>query len=270
MKIWYQMGGTYRYGEFYADFAARLEKRMAEIVRPDTEVYITGLPKMDSMLAQSRFCEYYHNNQVINNALRAEKEGFDAFVMACPMDCALKEIREILDIPVVGIFQNACMTAMTLGYRFTTVTGNDFLCERYRQMAYGYGCGERYLPNNYWIDLDRDGQYHSYNATDAFRAQFIPVARRAIADGASVILPFSNGVLSLAYASGLTKEGIDGVPVLDSVAAAVKAAEGFVDLKKMGVQFSRKKQVNTPIDKETRDRIISVYKEGHKIILPED
>ena len=264
------MGGTYRYGTFYEDFAARLEKRMAEIIRPDTEIYVTGLPKMASIMAQSRFCEYYHNNQILNNALRAEKEGFDAFVMACPMDNVLKELREILDIPVVGIFQNACMTAMTLGYRFTAITGLDYLSERYRQMADSYGCGDRYLPNNYCIKMTRDEQYHSYDQIQEFRKNFIETARRAIDDGASVLLPFSNGVLSLAYASGLTKEGVDGVPVLDSVACAIKVAEGFADLKELGVHASRKIQVNTRISPEARDQIISIYKEGHKIILPKE
>lgn len=268
MKIWYQMGGTYRYGEFYADFAARLENRVSEIVRPDTEVYITGLPKMDSTLAQSKFTEYYHNNQIINNAMRAEKEGFDAFVIAFPMDGALNECREILDIPVVGIFQTACHMATTLGYRFTTITGNDFLCEKYRQQAERYGFGERYLPNNYWFEMGREEQYHNYDKLEDFRNRFIPTARRAIADGASALIPLSNGVLSLAYASGLTKEGVDGVPVLDGVACVLKAAEGMVDLKKMGVSVSRKKQVNTRIDEETRQRIIDLYKEGHRIIVP--
>ncbi len=267
MKIWYQMGGNYRYGAFYEDFGKRLEARVSEIVRPDTEVYITGLPKIDPVLAESRFCEYYHNNQIINNAFRAEKEGYDAFVIAFPMDGALKECREILDIPVVGIFQTACLTASMLGYRFTAVTGSSWLSERYRQMADGYGFGSRYLSNNYIIDMGgRDGQYHSYNKTDIFREKFTEAGRRAIEDGASVLIPLSNGVLSLAYASGMTKTGLDGVPVLDSVACVLKAAEAMVDLKKMGVYASRRAGVYHHLDKEVRQRVIDLYSDGHRII----
>lgn len=269
MKIWYQMGGTYRYGEFYADFAARLEKRVSEIVRADTAVYITGLPKMDDILAESRFCEFYHNNQIINNALRAEKEGYDAFVIAFPMDGALKEVREILNIPVIGIFQTACLTASMLGYRFTCVTGSDHLSERYRQMADSYGFGDRYLPNNYVIDFGgRQGQYHNYDKGDSFKETFTELGRQAIRDGASVLIPLSNGVLSQAYACGLTKEGIDGVPVLDCVALALKTAEAMVDLQKLGVHASRKVGVYKYIEPELRQRIIDTYKDGHKIVEP--
>ena len=269
MKIWYQMGGTYRYGRFYADFGKRLEARVSEIVRPDTEVFITGLPKMDPILAESRFCEFYHNNQIINNAMQAEREGYDAFVIAFPMDGALKECREILKIPVVGIFQTACLTASMLGYRFTCVTGSAHLSERYRQMADAYGFGSRYLPNNYVFEMGgREGQYHDYDKAEYFREGFTAVGRKAIEDGASVLIPFSNGVLSQAYACGLTKSGIDGVPVLDSVACVLKAAEAMVDLQRMGVQVSRKTGVYRYINPEERQRIIDVYREGHCIWKP--
>lgn len=271
MKIWYQMGGTYRYGEFYSDFGKRLESRVSEIVRSDTEVYITGLPKMDPILAESRFCEFYHNNQIINNAMRAEEEGYDAFVIAFPMDGALKECREILNIPVVGIFQTACLAASMLGYRFTCVTGSAHLSERYRQMADGYGFADRYLPGNYIFEMGgREGQYHDYDKAEYFRAGFTEAGRRAIEDGASVLIPLSNGVLSQAYACGLTKSGIDGVPVLDSVACVLKATEAMVDLQKMGVRVSRKTGVYKYIDPSMRRHIIDVYKDGHKIAEPDE
>lgn len=265
MKIWYQMGGTYRYGNFYSDFGKRLEARCAEIVRPDTEVYITGLPKMEPCLAQYKFVEFYHNNQIINNAFRAKKEGYDAFVIAFPMDGALDEVREILDIPVVGIFQSSALMASMLGYRFTCVTMSDYLSERYRQMAEKYGLISRYLPNNYVIDMSREGAYHSYDETDAFVTKFTQEARRAIKDGASAILPLSNGVLSLAYASGLTKKGIDGVPVLDCVAIALKTAESLVDLQKLGVHASRKLQVYGHPSDEILRRTIECYAPDFKI-----
>lgn len=265
MRIWYQMGGTYRYGEFYEDFAKRLEARVAEIVRPDTQVYITGLPHMQDELAQYKFIEHYHKNQIINNVFRAKKEGYDAFVIAFPMDAGLDEARELLDMPVVGIFQSTALAAAMLGYRFTTVTMSEYLCERYRQMAVRYGLGERWLPNNYWLPSSREAAYHGYDKLEAFREGFIPVARRAIADGASALIPLSNGVLSLAYASGLTKSGIDGVPVLDGVAIALKTAEALVDLQKLGVTASRKLQVYGHPSDALIEQTIETYREGFRI-----
>lgn len=265
MKIWYQMGGTYRYGEFYEEFAQRLEARIKEIVRPDTEVYVTGLPKMEDSLAQYKFIEFYHKNQIINHMYRAQKEGFDAFVIAFPMDAGLDEGREILDMPVVGIFQSTVMAAAMLGYRFTAVTMSEYLCERYRQMAAHYGLGDRWLPNNYWMNSSREAAYHGYNKLEAFKEGFIPVARQAIRDGASVLIPLSNGVLSQAYASGLTKSGVDGVPVLDGVAIALKTAEALVDLKKLGVTASRKLQVYGHPSQELLEQTLDTYRDTFKI-----
>ena len=259
MKIWYQMGGTYRYEDFYNEFGQRVEERCRQVVRPDTEVYVIGLPKMEPKLAQYKFIEYYHKNQILNNMYRAKKEGFDAFVIAFPMDGGLAEGREILDIPVVGIFQSACLMAAMMGYRFTAITGSEYLCERYRQMAEQYGFGSRYLSNNYWFPAPREEAYHSYDKTEAFKEKFIPAARRAIADGASVLLPFSNGVLSMAYASGLTKTGVDGVPVLDAVSIALKQAEMLVDLKPFGIHASRKPQVYGHPDDEILKRTLETY-----------
>ena len=265
MKIWYQMGGTYRYGDFYEDFAKRLEARVQEIVRPDTEVYITGLPKMQDELAQYKFIEYYHKNQIINNMYRAKREGYDAFVIAFPMDAGLDEGRELLDMPVVGIFQSTVMMAAMLGYRFTAVTMSDYLCERYRQMAAHYGLGGRWLPGNYWMDSSREAAYHGYDQLDSFKKNFTEVARQAIHDGASAIIPLSNGVLSQAYASGLTKSGIDGVPVLDCVAIALKTAEALVDLKKLGVTASRKLQVYGKVSDELAAKTLKTYEDTFKI-----
>ena len=55
MKIWYQMGGTYRYEYFYNEFGQRVEERCLHVVRPDTDVYVIGLPKMEPKLAQYKF-----------------------------------------------------------------------------------------------------------------------------------------------------------------------------------------------------------------------
>ena len=265
MKIWYQMGGTYRYGEFYEEFAKRLEARVQEIVRPDTQVYITGLPKMQDELARYKFIEYYHKNQIINNMYRAKKEGYDAFVIAFPMDAGLDEGRELLDIPVVGIFQSSVLAAAMLGYRFTAVTMSEYLCERYRQMADHYGLGNRWLPGNYWMQSSREAAYHGYDQLESFRESFTNVARQAIHDGASAIIPLSNGVLSQAYASGLTKTGVDGVPVLDCVAIALKTAESLVDLKKLGVAASRKLQVYGHPDQELLEKTLNTYRDTFKI-----
>jgi Asp/Glu/hydantoin racemase len=49
----------------------------------------------------SDYVQYMHIGQVIENALQAERDGFDAFVLAGLRDLGHSELREAVDIPVV-------------------------------------------------------------------------------------------------------------------------------------------------------------------------
>ena len=68
--------------------------------------------------------------------------------------------------------------------------------------------------------------------------KFAAEARRAVADGASVIIPSPAFIATLAHRSGITQ--LEGALVLDTVSVAVKRAEMLVDLRKAGVQPSRR------------------------------
>lgn len=53
--------------------------------------------------------------EILQMALRAEHEGYDAVVLYCFSDPALDACRELLSIPVVGAGQAACLVAPLLG-----------------------------------------------------------------------------------------------------------------------------------------------------------
>ena len=51
----------------------------------------------------------YHRavDQIIDNAIRAEGQGFDAFVIGSFSEPMLREIRSAIDIPVIGILESS-------------------------------------------------------------------------------------------------------------------------------------------------------------------
>jgi allantoin racemase len=59
---------------------------------------------------------------VLEGVARAEKDGYDAVMILCMTDPGLDACRELVDIPVVGTAQAACLTAVALGLRFSIVT----------------------------------------------------------------------------------------------------------------------------------------------------
>ena len=63
------------------------------------------------------------------------------------------------------------------------------------------------------------------------------IAKAAIRKGAGILVPDDNILSAALYEAGLTE--IDGVPILDTVAVMVKAAEFLVDLEKAGISRSK-------------------------------
>ncbi len=59
---------------------------------------------------------------IVEAVAQAEREKFDAAIILCMTDPGLEACRELVDIPVVGTAQAACLVAMSLGGRFSIVT----------------------------------------------------------------------------------------------------------------------------------------------------
>ena len=56
-------------------------------------------------------------------ARRAEAEGAHAVVLGCFFDGGLRELRESVEIPVIGMGEASMLLASTLGHRFTVIVG---------------------------------------------------------------------------------------------------------------------------------------------------
>ncbi len=71
--------------------------------------------------------EVFAGPLLLQEAIRAEREGYDAFVVYCFSDLAITALRENVDIPVIGPGECALAAADILSNKFcviTTVEGN--------------------------------------------------------------------------------------------------------------------------------------------------
>lgn len=241
MKIWYQSLSSYRYEPVFDDYGKALEAQCKAAVRPDTEVFVTGTKVMVRDIDKYKSLMYFHKAQVMNNMLKAEKEGFDAFVIGCTYDGGMEEGREMLSIPVVGITHANYHMASFLGGLFATVTSSNYFAEIYRQLAEKYGLAGKYLPGPYAFEASEEELAIAIKKPQAMLEKFKKVAGKAVADGASVIIPNPGFLASLVFRTGLKKIG--DAQVLDTAGVAVKFAEVLVDLKKIGIEVSRTLQV---------------------------
>ena len=83
--------------------------------------------------------------QVIKNAIQAEKEGYDAFVIGHFQDAGLMEAKACVDIPVMGLGETTMLYACTLGTKLGLVTIDPVFIRWHQKQIADYGLEERVL-----------------------------------------------------------------------------------------------------------------------------
>ena len=66
----------------------------------------------------------------MGNGLRAEKEGCDAFVLGNIFDPGLHQLRELLNIPVLGLCESSVHVACLTGATFSLINVNPKFTHR--------------------------------------------------------------------------------------------------------------------------------------------
>lgn len=260
MRIWHQSFTVLQDLGAYDDAMKAHFKRVA---RPDTEVVMHGMrpgtypgnyPGTDIRHAGM---QYLHSLQLTQAGLAAEKEGFDAYAIATLPDPALREIRGMLRIPVVGYGESAMLTSCLLGAKFSILL---FIAETTDLLAFNaakYGLADRFAGvadvgfrfADVLAAFDKPGPL-----IDRFRE----AARKSIAAGTEVIIPGEAPLCVLLASQGVSS--VDGVPVLDSLSCWVKHAEMLVDLKRQsGVERCQRGYYNEPPARERIDEVMAFY-----------
>jgi Asp/Glu/hydantoin racemase len=241
MKIWYQ--SLFDAGRLPAYFDG-IRQRAASVARAGTEIHLHGMPAGiygDRTPAEAVVYPYIaalHAQNLIDNALRAEREGYDAFALGSVQEPAIEEPRSLVDIPVVGYGAAAMHFACLLGGRFVVIAFGERFDQMLDARVKRLGLAERALPT---MLMERTSFADVGKGLDDARAlveAFSVTARKAIGLGAEAIIP---GQLYLSEAiarAGVTR--IDEVPVVDGLATTVKMAEAMADLKQLGISVTRR------------------------------
>jgi len=110
-----------------------------EFKNPDTEICITTIKKGPKEIG-SAYDEAKAVKYVLEEAEKAQREGFDAVAMSCFLDVGLDAMREALDIPVVGACQASLHLASLLGSKFSIITaGNGGAVRTIEDLVNKYG-----------------------------------------------------------------------------------------------------------------------------------
>ena len=201
---------------------AKIGESARAAAAPGTEI-VACSPAAGPASIEGHYDEAVAAIGVIEEVRAGERDGIDAYVIACFGDPGLLAAREVAVGPVVGIAEAAMHMASFITTGFSIVTTLPRSVNHLRHLAEFYGMS-RFLLNVRAsrlavLDLEEEGSQA--------RHIVLSECRRAVEeDGAGAVLLGCAGMADLAAEI----ERQIGVPVIDGVAAAVKQAEALVGL----------------------------------------
>jgi Asp/Glu/hydantoin racemase len=248
MRIWYQ---SFTHPEEGRPYAERLSRYLAEVARPDTAIEVHS---MTPPSRRHRISEYFCGGQAIRNAVAAERQGYDAFVIGHFQDSGLYEARAATSLPVLGLGEAAMLYACTLGQRIALITINPIFIPFHEEQVVRYRLENRVVAVaavqtslvDYVRALEDDAAYAALRRQ--YQEQIAPLGARGVE---VIVLAGGLPALLLARESDL---GIPGAVTLNALPVVVKMAEMAVDLKRLnGTATSRRSTFAPPSPEAIRD-----------------
>jgi allantoin racemase len=203
-----------------------------DIAEPETTLVGTGFDSGTNHL-EYEFYEHLAIHNIIEKTVNAEKEGFDAVVIGCFYDPGLREARELVEIPVVGVCEASLHVASMLSAgKFSVLVGRRKWIPKMADNAKIYGFEDRIAS---WRVLDLTvPDMHDMEKT---QAAILREARGAVEEDMAECV-----VLGCTGMAGQAKRAQEefGIPVLDPVLMGVKVAELRATLwKRHGISHSK-------------------------------
>jgi allantoin racemase len=192
------------------------------IAAPGTDIAATQ-PASGPVSIESHFDEAISAVGVLEEVLAGERDGVDAYIIACFGDPGLLAARELTRAPVIGIAEAAFHMAALISTRFSIVTtlGRTGIIAEHLLEQYGFRhhCRRVRAAEIPVLDLEENGEMALNRIIDECRR-----ARDEDNIGAIVL-----GCGGMADLTGEISRAV-GLPVIEGVTAAVKLAEAVVGL----------------------------------------
>lgn len=241
LKLWHQSVnelsriGAYKQG---------IEAHAKALLGADAEVHVQGLPE-GTYGAQSPTdalgnAYLYHRvlAPIVEQAVEAERQGYDAFVMGSFSEPYLREMRTAVDIPVVSLTEAALLMGCSLGGQIGLISNAPNVAYMTKLSVAKHHLEARVLEVTA-LSPGMD-EYELIAARDdpaELIANFTATARALIARGAEVIVPAEGVMAEILAHAGL--HSIDKAVVLDVFAAAWSQALALIRLRRAGTGTSR-------------------------------
>ncbi|MGH7542200.1 MAG: aspartate/glutamate racemase family protein, partial [Gemmatimonadota bacterium] len=221
MRIVYFVPGCLSCGPLGSSEIERRRVYLAERAFPGSSIDVRETPSGPASV-ESSIEEHLAVPGLLEAAPGLETEGFDAIVIGCFGDPGLVPARELVGVPVIGPGQASAHVAAQLGLRFGILTVVPEVVPAIRRQMRGYGL-EGLLADVRAVDVP---VLEIAERRDEVIAALEREGRAALETGADALVLGCMTMGFLDAADGLGRRL--GVPVVNPVLAALKAAEALV------------------------------------------
>jgi allantoin racemase len=221
-------------------------RRAASVLGPDVTIDTFGLPvgtyhgRAVSQAVSNAFVYHRILDRMIDQAIAADREGYDGFVIGSFSEPFLTEIRSAVDTPLTSILETTLLVGCSLGIRLAFITTSPNVDAMVRR-AVTYHKMEARVAAVLSVEpaLEGPALHNGFNDPAPVLASFGLAAERAIASGADVIIPAEGIMAIIVTEQGLTR--FRDTPVLDVFSATWKYAMMLADLKaRTGLGITRR------------------------------
>jgi len=217
IRLWHQSVTELDRDSAYSRALMRLSER-ALGARARIETF--GLPKGTyggrAVSASLGNAFTYHRilDRIIDNAVAAEREGYDAFVIGSFSEPFLAECRAVVDIPVVSICEASLFLGCSVGTSLGLITTSADVAGMIRKALPTHGLNSR-VGAVLVLDPPLEGSvlHGSFAVPQPAIAAFEAAAERAIAAGADVLVPAEGVIAALLTDLGIFR--YRDCPILD-------------------------------------------------------
>ena len=246
MNLLYQSLGVARGSETGA-YAQTLTSVLQGGAAPGTSISVHGLGPGKAIADQYRFLELLDTQEILENGLRAERDGYDAFLIGNIFEPGLHALREALNIPVLGLCESAVHLACLMGASFSIVNVNPKFTRRIAENIAMTGLSSRLISIDE-MQIERgqvlDRAFEDEALCKKVIEQFMVAACQGAARGAEVVIPAGGIVMTLLARAGIF--AVDRVPIVNGLIALVKIAELAVQMRQLTGTFTSKRMMYAP------------------------
>jgi Asp/Glu/hydantoin racemase len=250
MKFWYQFTAD---AAKHPAFVAALRRHAERVGSAGTQVTFHGMdPELGHGLLQADVIlspAVYASVVVplfLRNAWKAQQQGYDAFIIGTFAEPVLRELRSLLEIPVVSAFEASMLAGCSVAPKLAHLVLSEQTVPYVQASIDRHGLASRvsgiHLVDEVMLETTLDQQFEH---PGPYLERFRTAARIAIAAGADAVIPAEGMVAAIVAVNGLQE--VDGAPVIDAVGVSILAAEHAITLtQRLGLKPSRRRAYTRP------------------------